>query len=133
MSITRTCQAVVARVVIAVLAVAIPLAVPLLTHEALATISADHAGPLTARIVHQDRRPAATSPALPTKPVKMNAAAGIWLRCQPCTSSADGEVAVGAAKPILLRVGSWPEQPPAVAFSGVDQGRESSPHKRIRS
>jgi len=58
-SLTRTCQAVVARVMIAFLAVGIPLVAPVLTHRALATIDADHASRVTARVVHQADRPEA--------------------------------------------------------------------------
>jgi len=57
---TRTCQAVVVSVMIAMLAVAIPLAVPVLAHEALATITADDASHVTARVVHQGQRPGPT-------------------------------------------------------------------------
>jgi len=55
-SIPRKCQAVVAHVVIAMLAIGIPLAAPVLTHRALMTIRSDHAGSVAAGVVHSDAR-----------------------------------------------------------------------------
>jgi len=56
---TRTCGAVVAHVMIAMLVVAIPLAAPVLSDRELAMIRADHDGRVTARVIHQEVRPRA--------------------------------------------------------------------------
>lgn len=54
---TRTCGAVIARVMIAMLVLAMPLATPVLADRALAMIRADHGGRVTVPIIRQAGRP----------------------------------------------------------------------------